>query len=200
VVADVHELGDADDTARVALAAPADARDERVAGREPAQFRLRFRRYMCILRPRHDRREHTVDVEQDRGAPRVVDQSLQRIHAAYDTAVRLVVIGLVAGFLSALLGVGGGVVIVPLLLLVGSWDARSATATSLAAIGITALSGVTNYAFHGDVDVTYAALVGVPAAFGAIGGGTLQQRLRTVTVERLFALVLLGTAVWLFVK
>ena len=114
--------------------------------------------------------------------------------------MRLVVIGLAAGFLSALLGVGGGVVIVPLLLLLGGWGTRRATATSLAAIGVTAISGVVNYAFHGDVDVTYAALVGLPAALGAVGGGTLQQRLRTATLERLFALVLIGTAVWLFAK
>ena len=109
-------------------------------------------------------------------------------------------IGLVAGFLSALLGVGGGIVIVPLLLVLCRWDARSATATSLAAIGITALSGVITYAFHGDVDVKYAALVGLPAAAGAVGGSRLQQRLRTRTIELLFAVVLVATAVWLFVK
>ena len=52
--------------------------------------------------------------------------------------MRLVLIGLVAGFFSALFGVGGGIVIVPLLLLLCSWQAQTATATSLAAIGITA--------------------------------------------------------------
>jgi uncharacterized membrane protein YfcA len=114
--------------------------------------------------------------------------------------MRLVGIGLVAGFFSALFGVGGGVVIVPLLLLVCRWDARNATATSLAAIGVTAVSGVVSYAFHGNVDVKYAALVGVPAAFGAVGGSTLQQRLRTRTIELLFAALLLGTAIWLFLK
>jgi uncharacterized protein len=114
--------------------------------------------------------------------------------------VRLVVIGLAAGFFSALFGVGGGVVIVPLLLLFAAWETRTATATSLAAIGITALSGVANYAFHGDVDVKYAALVGLPAAVGAIGGGTLQQRLRLRTLEFAFAAVIVATAVWLFVK
>src|SRR5438045_6200427 len=72
--------------------------------------------------------------------------------------------------MSALFGVGGGVVIVPLLLLVAAWSARTATATSLAAIGITALSGVITYAFHSDVSVKYAALVGLPAAVGAVGG------------------------------
>jgi uncharacterized membrane protein YfcA len=114
--------------------------------------------------------------------------------------VRLVLIGLVAGFFSALFGVGGGIIIVPLLLLVCHWNARNATATSLAAIGITALSGVITYAFHGDVNVKYAALVGLPAAAGAFGGTALQQRLRTHTIELLFAAMLLAIAVWLFVK
>jgi uncharacterized membrane protein YfcA len=114
--------------------------------------------------------------------------------------VRLALIGLVAGFFSALFGVGGGIVIVPLLLLVMHWEPRSATATSLAAIGITALSGVIAYAFHGDVRVGYAALVGLPAALGAVGGATVQQRLHARTVELLFAGFVLAIAVWLFVK
>ena len=114
--------------------------------------------------------------------------------------MRLVLIGLVAGFFSALFGVGGGVIIVPLLLLLCSWEARAATATSLAAIGVTALSGVIAYAIHGDVDVAYAALVGVPAAASVAGATAVQQRLRRRTVELLFAAFLLGVAVWLFVK
>ena len=114
--------------------------------------------------------------------------------------MRLVLIGLVAGFFSALFGVGGGTVIVPLLLLVCRWRAHNAAATSLAAIGITALSGVITYALHGDVNVKYAALVGLPAAAGAFGGTSLQQRLRTRTIELLFAVLLVGLAIWLFVK
>ena len=114
--------------------------------------------------------------------------------------MRLVAIGLVAGLFSALFGVGGGVIIVPLLLLVCRWEARNATATSLAAIGITALSGVTTYGIHGDVSVKYAALVGVPAALGALGGTSLQRRLHGRTIELLFAALMVGTAVWLFVK
>jgi uncharacterized membrane protein YfcA len=113
--------------------------------------------------------------------------------------VRLVLIGLAAGFFSALFGVGGGIIVVPLLLLVCAWEARTATATSLAAIGITALSGVIAYAFHGDVRVEYAALVGVPAAVSVAGATALQQRLQTRTIELLFAAFLLGVAVWLFV-
>ena len=114
--------------------------------------------------------------------------------------MRLVLIGLVAGFFSALFGVGGGIVIVPLLLLLCAWDARAATATSLAAIGITAVSGVIAYAVHGDVRPEYAALVGLPAAVSVAGATALQQRLKTRTIELLFAAFLLGIAIWLFLK
>ena len=114
--------------------------------------------------------------------------------------MRLVLIGLAAGFFSALFGVGGGIVIVPLLLLLCAFDARSATATSLAAIGITAVSGVIAYSLHGDVRPGYAALVGIPAAISVAGATALQQRLNTRTIELLFAAFLIGIAVWLFVK
>lgn len=114
--------------------------------------------------------------------------------------MRLVLIGLAAGFFSALFGVGGGIVIVPLLLLLCAWEARPATATSLAAIGVTAVSGAIAYAVQGDVDVAYAALVGIPAAVSVAGATALQQRLHTRTIELLFAAFLLGVAVWLFVK
>ncbi len=113
--------------------------------------------------------------------------------------MRLVLIGLVAGVFSALFGVGGGIVIVPLLLL-SHWSTRPATATSLAAIGITAVSGVVAYAFHGDVRVGYAALVGVPAAVSVVGATALQQRVRGQTIELLFAAFIFGVAVWLFLK
>jgi uncharacterized protein len=114
--------------------------------------------------------------------------------------VRLVLIGLAAGLFSALFGVGGGIVIVPLLLMLCAWEAHAATATSLAAIGLTALSGVVGFAVHGHVDVGYAALVGLPAAVSVVGATALQQRLRTRTIELLFAVLLLAIAVWLFIK
>jgi uncharacterized protein len=114
--------------------------------------------------------------------------------------VRLVLIGLAAGFFSTLFGVGGGIVIVPLLLLICSFEARPATATSLAAIDITAASGVVAYAVHGDVRPGYAALVGIPAAVSVAGATALQQRVHTRTIELLFAAFLIGIAVWLFVK
>ena len=113
--------------------------------------------------------------------------------------MRLVLIGLVSGFLSALFGVGGGIVVVPLLILLYRLGPHVATATSLAGIVITALAGVITYSFHGEVDLGYAALVGIPAAFGATLGTTLQQRLHARALTYLFALFLVGVAISMLV-
>jgi uncharacterized protein len=113
--------------------------------------------------------------------------------------VLLVLIGLVAGFFSALLGVGGGIIVVPLLLLLGHWQQRPAMATSLAAIGIIAAAGTISYGFHGELKPGAAAVVGLPAAVGAIAGASLQQRLANRTLSLLFALLLAGVGVKLLV-
>src|SRR5204863_4174620 len=84
--------------------------------------------------------------------------------------LRLIPIGLAAGFFGALFGVGGGLIIVPLLLLFTRLDERSAMATSPGALGIAALAGTVRYALHGDVEWGYALLAGLPAAGGTIGG------------------------------
>ncbi len=112
---------------------------------------------------------------------------------------RLVAIGLVAGLFSALLGVGGGILIVPLLILVQRFPERTAMATSLAAIGVTALAGTIGYAVIGHVDVTLAALVGLPAAGGAVAGTALQQRLDRRRLAFAFSALLVIVAVLLLV-
>ena len=108
--------------------------------------------------------------------------------------MRLVAIGVVAGFFSTLFGVGGGIVIVPLLIMVARFQSRAAAGTSLAAIGITALAGTILYAFAGEVRVEYAALVGLPAAAGAILGTALQQRFSGRALQLAFALLLVVIA------
>jgi uncharacterized membrane protein YfcA len=111
--------------------------------------------------------------------------------------VRLVAIGLVAGVFSALFGVGGGILAVPFLIVVAHLPARVATATSLGAIAITASAGTFVFALRGEVDVGYAALVGIPAVGGALLGTMLQQRLTTATLTYGFAVLLTGVGIWL---
>lgn len=113
---------------------------------------------------------------------------------------RLLVTGLVAGVFSALFGVGGGIVAVPLLVLLVGFPERVATAVSLGAIGITALAGTIFFGLRGDVEVEYAALVGIPAAAGAFAGTALQQRITARVLTYLFSGLLAGLAVWLLVS
>ena len=113
--------------------------------------------------------------------------------------MRLVLIGLLAGLFSALFGVGGGIVVIPLLVLVARYEQRPAMATSLAAVGLIALVGAATYALHGELKPGAAAVVGLPAAVGAVGGTWLQQRLATRTLTLAFAALMTGVAVWLLV-
>jgi uncharacterized membrane protein YfcA len=113
--------------------------------------------------------------------------------------VRLVLIGLTAGFFGALFGVGGGIIMVPLLLLTTSLTERPAMATSLAAIGLIALEGVIFFAAHGDVKPGAAALVGLPATVGVLAGTHLQQRLPTRTLSLAFAALVAGIGIRLLV-
>jgi uncharacterized protein len=114
--------------------------------------------------------------------------------------VRLAAIGVVAGFFSALFGVGGGIVIVPLLVLVAGFDEHRATATSLAAIGLTALAGTVVYASLGRVHLAEAALVGLPAAAGALAGTSIQQHIPRRGISLLFAAFLVAVAVALLLE
>jgi len=114
--------------------------------------------------------------------------------------VRLVGIGLAAGVFSAFFGVGGGILAVPLLILLVGLPERVATATSLLAIAITATAGVVVFALRGHVEVEYAALVGLPAAVGALAGTSLQQRVQTSTLTYGFAVLLTGVGMWLLVS
>ena len=113
--------------------------------------------------------------------------------------MRLIVIGLLAGLFSALFGVGGGIVVVPLLILVAHYSERPAMATSLAAIGLIALVGAVSYAFHGELKPGAAAVVGLPAALGAVAGASLQQRLASRTLSLGFATLLAAIGVWLLI-
>ena len=112
---------------------------------------------------------------------------------------KLLAIGLVAGFFGALFGVGGGIVIVPMLTLLLAFDQRRAAATSLAAILVSSVAGAITYGFLGEVKVGAAALVGIPAVLGVILGTSLQQRIPVQRLSYGFAVLLAAVGVRLLV-
>ena len=109
-------------------------------------------------------------------------------------------IGLAGGFFSALFGVGGGIVVVPLLVVFTAFSGHEATATSLAVIGFTAVVGAATYGLLGDVHLGYAVLIALPAVAGVIVGTWLQQRVASRTLILLFATFLVLVAVRLFTE
>jgi uncharacterized membrane protein YfcA len=110
----------------------------------------------------------------------------------------LILIGILAGFYGALFGIGGGTIIVPALVMLG-FGPRSATATSLAAIGATAVAGAVFYAFYGEVHPLDAVLIGIPATVGVIAGTGLQQRLHSRVLLALFSLLVAGVGLRLLI-
>jgi uncharacterized protein len=113
-------------------------------------------------------------------------------------SLTLAAIGVLGGFLGALFGVGGGIVLVPFLL-AHRFPPRVAAATSLAAIPILSIAGAITYGLHGDLKLGAAAVIGVPAVAGVIAGAALQQRLPTRALAYGFAIVLVAVGVRLLV-
>lgn len=109
----------------------------------------------------------------------------------------LAAIGTAAGLFSGLFGVGGGVVMVPLLVLWLGYGEREASGTSLAAIVIIATVATLTHGAYGNVRIAEGLLVGVPAIGGVLAGTWLQQRIEPRTVRLLFAGLLTLTAIQL---
>ena len=112
----------------------------------------------------------------------------------------LIVVGLVAGIFSTLFGVGGGTVMVPLLVLLLAYDAKVATATSLAAIIVTATVGVISHAELGHVDWRYAMMIGVPAIGGLFGGLWIKDRMSVRSLTIWFAVLMVAIAIWMLIE
>jgi uncharacterized membrane protein YfcA len=122
-----------------------------------------------------------------------------RTPAGSSPTLKLAVIGTAAGAFSGLLGVGGGSVIVPLLIIWLAYGEREATGTSMMAIVVIAALAVTLQAFYGNVDPANAALIGVPAVAGAFAGTALQQRMPERLISVIFAVLLIVIAIELIV-
>jgi uncharacterized membrane protein YfcA len=103
-------------------------------------------------------------------------------------------IGAAAGLLSGLFGVGGGIVIVPGLVLFGAMEQRRAHATSLAAIVPIALAAVVGYALDDSVDWPAAGLLTTGAITGTVIGTRFLRRIPQRSLRVIFALFILGSA------
>lgn len=115
-------------------------------------------------------------------------------HAGAPSAWRIAAVGVLAGVASGLFGVGGGVVIVPGLVLVAAFGQRLAHGTSLTAIVPIAVVGAAGYATAGEVDVVVAGLVAAGALVGAPLGVAALARVPQRRLQVAFAVLLVLAA------
>ncbi|ROQ50541.1 hypothetical protein EDF36_4049 [Rathayibacter sp. PhB152] len=107
----------------------------------------------------------------------------------------LALIGAIGGVLSGAFGVGGGIVMVPMLIAWAGMDQRRASATSLLAIAPTAVAGAFGYALGGQVAWLPAAVIAAAAMIGAVLGSWLLARLPLGVLRWLFVALLVAAAV-----
>ena len=111
------------------------------------------------------------------------------------SGVRSGVLGLSAGFIGGLFGVGGGLVIVPgLVLWLGITQHRS-HAMSLATIVVSASASLTPFALGGEVDWATAGIIAIGAIVGAYAGARMAERIPAVWLARAFVALVLVSAI-----
>ena len=103
-------------------------------------------------------------------------------------------VGVAAGFIAGLFGVGGGIFIAPGLMLLGGFRQRVAHGTSLATSALFAAAGLVAYALNDAVDVVAASLIFAGSGLGVLAGVELLNRVRIRTLQVAFVVLLAVTA------
>jgi len=112
-----------------------------------------------------------------------------------ETILLLIVIGLVAGVLSGMVGVGGGIIVVPALVFFLGFTQHAAQGTSLGLLLLpVGILAVINYYNKGYIDVKVVIIMSVAFILGGWLGSKLSLALPQETVKKIFAIILFYTA------
>lgn len=110
-------------------------------------------------------------------------------------------IGVVAGVLSGLFGIGGGILIVPALIILANFHLKLALGTSLGALLLpVGLLGAYTYHQNGNLDIRVSLMLGVGLFFGAWAGARLAHIIPAPALQRLFAVFIVIAAARLWLK
>jgi uncharacterized membrane protein YfcA len=113
--------------------------------------------------------------------------------------ITFILIGVGAGVLSGLFGIGGGIVIVPALILIAKMPPLQATGTSLGVFLLpVGILGALTYYRAGNINVKVSLLIAAGLFLGAWFGAQIAQQLSPVMMKRLFAVLLVAVAVRLW--
>ena len=112
-----------------------------------------------------------------------------------DTLITLILIGLSAGMLSGLIGVGGGIIIVPALVFFLGFSQHQAQGTSLGLLLLpVGILAVINYYQKGQVDIKVVGIMAIAFLLGGFFGSKLALAISEQTIKKIFAIVLFYTA------
>lgn len=113
-----------------------------------------------------------------------------------ETVVLLIIVGLAAGLLSGMVGVGGGIIVVPALVFFLGFSQHQAQGTSLGLLLLpVGILAVINYYNKGYIDIKVVAIMSIAFVLGGWLGSKLSLSLPQDTVKKIFAIVLFYTAV-----
>ena len=111
----------------------------------------------------------------------------------------VLVLGGCAGILSGMFGIGGGLVIVPILILLFKFDPKTAIGTSLFALLLpTGLLGVLEYSRRGEMRFLHGLLIAIGIFCGAYVGARLTGAMSAATVKRAYGTFLIVIAIYFF--
>jgi uncharacterized membrane protein YfcA len=110
-------------------------------------------------------------------------------------------IGLSAGVLSGLFGIGGGILIIPSLIFFAHFQTKLAIGTSLGAMLLpVGLLGAYAYYQDGNLNIRASLLIGLGLFLGAYAGARLAQTISGPTLQRMFAIFIVLMAVRLWIQ
>lgn len=107
--------------------------------------------------------------------------------------------GIIVGIAASFTGLGGGFLMVPLLLYLG-FTAQKAVGTSFLGILVISVSALIAHNKLANVDYKYGVLLGLGGIIGAQIGARLLEHVSTANFKKIFAMILSGFAIYLFVK
>jgi uncharacterized membrane protein YfcA len=119
---------------------------------------------------------------------------LPAVHLHDVAALPIAYLGLVLGFLSGLLGIGGGVALMPIIVFGYGFPIRQAAGTGILVLTASVSLGTFLHALHGNVHLGLVAALLVGASLSAQVGALTTQRLSSQTLRRAFALLLVAAA------
>jgi uncharacterized membrane protein YfcA len=149
----------------------------------------------------NDQSAHLPIIADDNAGPTCQRDPEGRLRLTSQCAMLLGLVGLGAGVLSGMFGVGGGFIIVPALVSFACMGMQRAVGTSLLIITLVSFSGTASHILSGkDISIPTAAVFTVGSLVGLFMGSWMAQRLAGPTLQRFFAIAILLVAVYVIAR